>query len=202
MSPKVLRRCVICGKFHAAYLVPDHPGGSGYYCYSCWKARFANQATPTDKPPMPTKKILFLCTGNYYRSRFAEELFNHLARENVLNWIADSRGLEQNLHNPYLSGNFGPLSPHALRELEKRQIKIESPRFPKRLTSGEANQFERVIALDRDEHYPMIARDFPELQQVEYWNIKDLGDEKAESALSRLETKIRALTAELATHPS
>jgi hypothetical protein len=25
------------------------------------------------------KSVLFLCTGNYYRSRFAEELFNHRA---------------------------------------------------------------------------------------------------------------------------
>ena len=25
------------------------------------------------------KTVLFLCTGNYYRSRFAEELFNHEA---------------------------------------------------------------------------------------------------------------------------
>jgi protein-tyrosine phosphatase len=26
-----------------------------------------------------TKQVLFLCTGNYYRSRYAEELFNHLS---------------------------------------------------------------------------------------------------------------------------
>ncbi|MGM4967020.1 hypothetical protein AB7714_26215 [Tardiphaga sp. 1201_B9_N1_1] len=26
------------------------------------------------------RTVLFLCTGNYYRSRYAEELFNHLAR--------------------------------------------------------------------------------------------------------------------------
>ena len=37
--------------------------------------------------------VLFLCTGNYYRSRFAEMLFNHLAVESQLNWKADSRGI-------------------------------------------------------------------------------------------------------------
>ena len=39
------------------------------------------------------KRVLFLCTGNYYRSRFAEILFNQLAPTRGLNWRADSRGL-------------------------------------------------------------------------------------------------------------
>ena len=39
------------------------------------------------------KTVLFLCTGNYYRSRFAEELFNHQAERADLDWIAQSRGL-------------------------------------------------------------------------------------------------------------
>jgi protein-tyrosine phosphatase len=39
------------------------------------------------------KTILFLCTGNYYRSRFAEELFNHHAERAGLYWVAQSRGL-------------------------------------------------------------------------------------------------------------
>ncbi|MFX7063749.1 hypothetical protein ABTH87_19020, partial [Acinetobacter baumannii] len=38
------------------------------------------------------KKILFLCTGNYYRSRYAEEIFNHAARRKGLRWRAFSRG--------------------------------------------------------------------------------------------------------------
>ena len=40
-----------------------------------------------------TPKLLFICTGNYYRSRFAEMLFNTLAREGHLQWIAESRGI-------------------------------------------------------------------------------------------------------------
>ena len=39
------------------------------------------------------KTVLFLCTGNYYRSRFAEILFNWHATQQELNWRADSRGL-------------------------------------------------------------------------------------------------------------
>jgi len=35
--------------------------------------------------------VLFLCTGNYYRSRFAEILFNAVAAKEGLGWRADSR---------------------------------------------------------------------------------------------------------------
>jgi protein-tyrosine phosphatase len=39
------------------------------------------------------KTVLFLCTGNYYRSRFAEVLFNSVAGTMGLPWRASSRGL-------------------------------------------------------------------------------------------------------------
>ena len=40
MPHSKLRRCHICKKFHASYLVqaPDL-GGQVYLCYNCWKAR-------------------------------------------------------------------------------------------------------------------------------------------------------------------
>jgi hypothetical protein len=41
MKREILRRCSLCGKFHASYLVSEHPGGKGYYCYTCWKATYA-----------------------------------------------------------------------------------------------------------------------------------------------------------------
>ena len=39
------------------------------------------------------KTVLFLSTGNYYRSRFAEILFNSIAPRYGLPWKAESRGL-------------------------------------------------------------------------------------------------------------
>ena len=44
MSPKILRRCDVCGRFHEGYIVPDpERGGKAYYCYDCWKAKYAAQ---------------------------------------------------------------------------------------------------------------------------------------------------------------
>ena len=37
------------------------------------------------------KTVLFICTANYYRSRFSEYLFNAWAEENGLRWRAGSR---------------------------------------------------------------------------------------------------------------
>src|SRR5262249_5823443 len=64
------------------------------------------------------RTVLFLCTGNYYRSRFAEELFNHHALRAGLSWVARSRALAIECG----INNVGPLSPFALKALEKRGL--------------------------------------------------------------------------------
>jgi protein-tyrosine phosphatase len=64
-------------------------------------------------------QVLFLCSGNYYRSRFAEHLFNYLAEGIRLPWHADSRGLAVGLN-----GNIGPISRHTLRRLHALSIPI------------------------------------------------------------------------------
>lgn len=53
MRGKILRRCSVCGKFHASYLVLDHEGGKGYYCSSCWHALRAPKAA--DEAPKATQ---------------------------------------------------------------------------------------------------------------------------------------------------
>src|SRR5207248_6771689 len=60
------------------------------------------------------KTVLFLCTGNYYRSRFAEVLFNSVAGRMGLPWRASSRGLalERGVNN------VGPMAVSAVQALE------------------------------------------------------------------------------------
>ena len=72
---------------------------------------------------MPT--VLFLCSGNYYRSRFAETLFNWLAIQHGLDWWAKSGGLR------LYPANIGPISHYAVSGLRHRGIPIPEPyRFP------------------------------------------------------------------------
>ncbi|HEX3600375.1 MAG TPA: hypothetical protein VHU84_09555, partial [Lacipirellulaceae bacterium] len=62
------------------------------------------------------QQVLFLCTGNYYRSRFAEIYFNWLAQQRGLAWSAESRGLALD------DCNNGPISRHTLSILKMRGI--------------------------------------------------------------------------------
>jgi protein-tyrosine phosphatase len=73
-----------------------------------------------DWPPRANvKMVLFLCTGNYYRSRFAEELFNHEAERASLPWIAQSRGLALERG----TNNVGPIAPVVLHRVSDQFVK-------------------------------------------------------------------------------
>lgn len=131
------------------------------------------------------KRVLFLCTGNYYRSRFAEIYFNHRASALGLDWRAESRALLVDLTH---TGNIGPISPHAVRTLEAIGVPVPEPaRFPLALADGEAARFDRIVALDRSEHEPFVADRLPSEQgRVDYFDIRDVEDEAPEASMARL----------------
>lgn len=130
-------------------------------------------------------RILFVCSGNYYRSRFAEELFNHLAASRQLKARADSRGFRSNQTR---HKNPGPISKYALEEFERRQIvPAAADRDPLQLKDDEFDSADRVIALSLEEHQPMMENLFPHrMGEVEFWEIEDIHLETPASALSRL----------------
>ena len=94
--------------------------------------------------------LLFLCTGNYYRSRFAEVLFNSVAGRMGLPWRATSRGLalERGVNN------VGPMAATALTALEALGVRADGTvaRLPAQLLVEDLEGADRVIALKRAEH--------------------------------------------------
>src|SRR5687767_589715 len=92
--------------------------------------------------PDRTRQLLFLCTGNYYRSRFAEALFNALAAEAGLLWRADSRGLALS------PANVGPISSLALTGLMARGLEPEAPaRHPLLATEADLAAADLIVAV-------------------------------------------------------
>ncbi|HEY5552833.1 MAG TPA: hypothetical protein VIK52_13150, partial [Opitutaceae bacterium] len=96
-------------------------------------------------------EVLFICTGNYYRSRFAEAVFNHHAQRAKLAWRAFSRGLAIEL-----APQDSSISPHTIEGLQGRSIPLActAPR-PQSLVEADLLRATRSIALKQAEHRPM-----------------------------------------------
>ena len=135
------------------------------------------------------QRILFLCTGNYYRSRFAEAVFNHHAEQRDLAWRAFSRGL-------YIDAvPFGDISANTRRGLVERAIHLRHT-GPVRvqISAADLEAARRVIALDADEHRPMLREQFPAwLDRITFWNVGDLPLLEPPEALALIEGNVLAL---------
>jgi translation initiation factor 1 len=138
-----------------------------------------------------TKTVLFLCTGNYYRSRFAEVLFNSVAGKMGLRWSASSRALalERGVNN------VGPMAVSAVETLEAMGIRATDAftRLPAQVTSEDLEQVDRIVALKKDEHLPLLEERFPAwAEKVEFWHVDD-----APEVLGLIEQEIMGLVARI-----
>ena len=118
------------------------------------------------------KTVLFLCTGNYYRSRFAEVLFNSVAGKMGLPWRASSRGLalERGV------SNVGPMEVSAVKALEARGLRAvaEFGRFPTQATVEDFEAAHWIVALKEAEHLPLLQERYPAwAEKVEFWQVDD-----------------------------
>jgi protein-tyrosine phosphatase len=145
------------------------------------------------QPKLAVKRVLFLCTANYYRSRFAEYLFNALASAEGLAWQATSRGLMASTH-----WNPGPISTFAVQRLTALAVPFDRERFPVQLSESDLQDADLVIAVKEAEHRPMMRKLFPAWENcIEYWDVDDLDYRSAEEALPACELRVRALVGSL-----
>lgn len=136
--------------------------------------------------------VLFICTGNYYRSRYAELYFN--ARVPVgAGWRAESRGFAPD------ASNVGPIARSVLARLAAGSIAAPvEVRMPLSLTQNDLEQARYIVALDAAEHPPYVEHLFPHWRdQFRYWQVADLGFMSVEDALSGIERAVDTLIAEL-----
>jgi protein-tyrosine phosphatase len=142
------------------------------------------------------KIVLFLCTGNYYRSRFTEYLFNHLAQSQGLEWRAVSRGIAVDLG----TSNIGPLSQYAVLGLAECGLKVNiDAREPCQLQQLDLEQSDLIIALDESEHRELLVTRFPGWEnRVTYWHIHDLGGTRPAIALFEMKKAVKMLIENLA----
>ncbi len=139
-------------------------------------------------------QVLFVCTGNYYRSRFAELLFNARAAQAGLPWTATSRGFV------LAPQNVGPISPLTLAELASRGCPVPGElRFPLLLQQTDLAAADLVVALKEAEHRPWFERQFPEwAERVAYWHIHDVDGTPATEACAQIARRVEHLMRRLA----
>jgi protein-tyrosine-phosphatase len=141
------------------------------------------------------RTVLFLCTGNYYRSRFAAILFNHLARERSVRWSASSRGLKIGW-----PGNHGALSRHTQQRLAAMNISFDDSRhMPMQCRECDLAAADLVIAVKEAEHRAMLAARFGGAwaDRVTYWHVHDVDAAAPDEALREIERLVRELVEKL-----
>src|SRR5882724_2688980 len=155
------------------------------------KKLFHREGTGNRKMARAPQTVLFLCTGNYYRSRFAEVLFNSMAGEMGLAWTASSRALalERGMNN------VGPMADSAVKALEGLGIRAPEAvtRMPAQVTRDDLERATRIVALKLDEHRPLLQERFPAwTEKVEFWIVDD-----APEALDLIEGEVMAFVARI-----
>jgi protein-tyrosine-phosphatase len=136
------------------------------------------------------KRVLFLCTGNYYRSRFAEHLFNDRARRAGLKWEATSRALAMERGRD----NVGPMSIHAVEALAERGVRVATERLPIRCTVEDLVSADLAIAVKEAEHRPLLSERFAGWERrVTYWHVHDIDEETPANTLAELDHHVEKL---------
>lgn len=136
------------------------------------------------------KKVLFICTGNYYRSKFAEIYFNKKCMDHHLPYKAFSRGFD--ISN---KSNIGLISKFAEGKLKKLNIKLpRNLKSPRLVKTTDLLKSDIVIALNENEHRPLVKKYFPQFEfKFSFWNIKDLYLEDPETSLIKLINEVEDL---------
>ncbi|MGA2258692.1 MAG: hypothetical protein ABSG53_28835, partial [Thermoguttaceae bacterium] len=133
------------------------------------------------------KTVVFICTGNFYRSRFSEDLFNALARKHGLHWRATSRGLRAKM-------NDGPLSEFAAYRLTAMGVPFDGERYPIQLSEADLENAHLVVALKKAEHHAMMLEQFPNwAEKIQYWRVDDIDCATPDEAMPICESCVKSL---------
>lgn len=139
------------------------------------------------------REVLFICTGNFYRSRHAEAFLNWEAGRMGLPLRAFSRGLLTSM----VAEEPTRLAPGTAARLAELGIPADltAPR-PVQLAEADLRRAHLTVALRRAEHRPLLASGHPGWEdRVEYWDVRDIDELSPSVALPRIEDAVRGLLA-------
>lgn len=148
---------------------------------------------PATLAKIPPARVIFVCSGNFYRSRFAEEYFNATAKKKGLSCYSESRGT---LVDPTAAPGEPGMSPETVTQLEKRGITPVGTNLSRRaMTPHDVTEFDLFVALNGEEHLPAMAQAGYPPDRTLAWDIRD-GVTVVEEEFPRLVKKIDELLEE------
>ena len=144
------------------------------------------------------RTVLFLCSGNSCRSRYAEYLFNQLAETQQLKWRAISRGLMVDWSNSPIA-----ISAETIQTLSTNNINIPNEfTQPQQVAQADFELAHLLIAVNETEHRPVFQARFPEWEdEIEYWSIQDSVLASSGQGLPQLTTMVELLIEDLSDVP-
>ena len=137
--------------------------------------------------------ILFVCTGNIFRSRFAEEVFNHLRKINGVDATAFSAGLQVGRYKQRKL--YWP----AMKELERLKIEpLRSNEDSVHINDIDVSIYYQIICMDEEEHKPMVrSNELLSGFTFQYWNIVDMPKVSSDISLPKCYKKVESLIDQL-----
>ena len=138
-------------------------------------------------------RVLFVCTANIFRSRFSEEVYNHLIVKEQISSTAFSAGLKV---GAYITRTiYKP----ALDELIQLRIKpLRKNDFSVHINELELSKYNRIICLDELEHKPMVQSNHKlRDMNIEYWNIVDEPKVSSDVSLPQCYERVKNLVSQL-----
>ena len=100
--------------------------------------------------------ILFVCTGNYYRSKFCENVWQYLLEKFNQEGKVSSSGLKPELALLWKEA-FGNVSPFTTKALNKIGVPLYDDSSLHLLTEYEVKSNDKIVFINRDEHMPLLS---------------------------------------------
>jgi protein-tyrosine phosphatase len=141
-------------------------------------------------------KVLFLCTGNFYRSRLAEELLRGYSEIGGVDLVSDSAGLGP-IPNPI---NIGPIRAEVIDYLAGYGMRpTGADRVPRKCGIEDIESSDVVIGMNEIEHRQMIEEQFPGIapKRIRYWHVPDMEEDPNLTGPDLMDRNVKDLLGEI-----
>lgn len=134
----------------------------------------------TPQKRVPVKQVCFVCTGNLYRSKYAEACFNKLCIDNGVNDVrAFSRGLAVQPTEDYEHGEAFTVPIRLAVPAYERMVERNFPFCLMGPTNVMLSEYDCassdvIVLMNKNEHLPWMEERFPNhLDKLECYEIGD-----------------------------